>query len=136
VHDELARARPGALAGRHPGAEEALRALGVRPRAAGTDHAGERLGGLGDDLAVSDQRGDVAEDLVGERRVVGRAEVGELLGAEQDAQPGGAAAAEQPHHAAGGDGGELVDEHERGGRLVLELGGDGEQVLDDGGGEH
>jgi hypothetical protein len=63
---------PGAFTEWEAGAEKGLGALGVRPRPAGADHARRHhLGGLRDDLAVSDQGGDVAEDLVGEGRVVG-----------------------------------------------------------------
>ncbi len=108
----------------------------VRVHALARAHrAGQRLG-RGDDLAVGDQHGDVAEDLVDERRVVRWAQVGELLRAEQQAQasgatateqphdPGGAIATEQPHDPGGSDRGELVDEHERRDGLALELGGD------------
>ncbi len=68
--------------------------------------------------------------------VVGSAQVGELLSAEHEREAGGAAAAEQPDDAAGGDGGELVDEHQRRDRSGLQVGGDRQEVLDDGGGEH
>ena len=77
-------------------AEEGLGAVGVLPGQPGAHHAGQRLRRLRDDLAVGDQGGDVAEDLIGEHRVVGRSQVGEFLRAEEEGEAGGAAAAEQP----------------------------------------
>ena len=81
----------------------------VGPGPARPDDARDGLGRGRDDLAVGDERGDVAEDLVGERRVVGRTQIGELLRSQQQAEPRGAAAAEEPHDAARRYRGELVD---------------------------
>ena len=67
VDDEFAAAAAGA--GLAFGVREALvGALGVKPRAAGAGDSGDRFGGVRDDLAVGDQGGEVAEDLVGEAR--------------------------------------------------------------------
>jgi hypothetical protein len=51
----------------------------------------------------------VHQHLVGEVGVVAWAEVGELLGAEEQRHAGRASAAEEPRDAVGGHGAELVD---------------------------
>ena len=97
--------------------EAVVGALGVHPGAAGAGDGGDLLGAVGDDLAVSDEGGDVAQDLVLEVGVLDQGEVGELLGAQQQAHAGRAPAAEQPGDAVRGDGGELVDQ-DQGGRAA------------------
>jgi hypothetical protein len=85
---------------------------------------------------VSDQGGDVAQDLLLEVRVLDHREVGKLLGAEQQAHAGRAPAAEQPGDPVRRDGAELVDQDQGGQRLVLVVGSDSQEVLDDRGGDH
>jgi hypothetical protein len=102
--------------------EALVGALGVDPGAVGAGDGGELFGGVGDDLAVGHEGRDVPEYLVGEVGMVGRVEVGELLGSEQQAYARGASAAEQARDAVGRDGAELVDEDERREGLVLLVG--------------
>ena len=66
----------------------------------------------------------------------GRTQVGELLCAEQQADPGRARAAEQPHHLLGGDRGELVDHDQRRHRAALQGRDRRLQVLHDRRAEH
>jgi hypothetical protein len=57
--------------------------------------SGEPLGRLGDVLAVRDRVRTVGEDLLAQAILAGGVEVGELLGAEYQADARGAGAAEQ-----------------------------------------
>ena len=65
---------------------------------------------------MGDDELDVGEDLLGEGvgGIVGAsgAEVGEALGAEQEAETGGAGAGEEAGDLLGGEGGELVDDEQ------------------------
>ena len=86
---------------------------------------------LGDHLAVGDQRGQVADHLLEQPLAPGQPQIGELLRAQQQAEPGRAGAAEQPHHLLGGDRGELVDHHQRRHRRPCSDADDRLQVLHD-----
>ncbi len=106
------------------------------PRPARSGDAGDQLGRGRDHLPVGDQQAEVSDHLLGQGLAPGAPQVGQLLGAEHEADAGRAGAAEQPDDVLGGDGRELVDQNERPDRAGLRRGDDGLQVLHDGRGEH
>jgi hypothetical protein len=117
------------------GDEALLGLLGGDPDGLRACHRGDQLRGLRHVLAVCDHRGDVPERLLA-KRLAGAFQVGELLGAEDQADPGGAGAAEEPCDVLGGHGGELVDHHDRRHGVALLPCDEGDRVADDRRGQH
>ena len=125
----------GAAAGAVFGVADVVGAAGADPGAFGAGEVGDQLRGLGDALAVGDHGGGVAEDVF-EQLLVGDGERGDLLGAEQQREAGGAAALKEPCDLGGAERAELVEHDEGRDRRVLAFGGERDEVADQGGGEH
>lgn len=132
--DRFAAERPGALAGSRE--ESCCHPLGSLPAVSGADHLRKLFGFVGAVEGVGDQRVEIGDHAAGHGFLAAcGVEVGERLGAEQDADPGGPGAREQPDDRIGFDRAELINQRNGRDRVALVLLSDRDQVEYDRGGD-